>query len=161
MKVFISHQQSDSTLAKTICDELKKRDVDAYLDILDDLHNITDSEHLTEHLKRILSQSTDILVVMTENTYKSWWVPFEIGMAAQKDLRTVTYLQADIDLPEYLDYWPRLKKIDDIKKYIEAHDYRWNEERIIKSIGMESSNFSNNRYTTEDFYNTLKGYLNQ
>lgn len=52
MKVFISHQQSDSTLAKTICDELKKRDVDAYLDILDDLHNITDSEHLTEHLKR-------------------------------------------------------------------------------------------------------------
>lgn len=161
MKVFISHQQSDSTLAKTICDELKKRDVDAYLDILDDLHNITDSEHLTEHLKRILSQSTDILVVMTENTYKSWWVPFEIGMAAQKDLRTVTYLQADVALPEYLDYWPQLKKIDDIQKYIKAHYSRLKEEKIRKSMDMQSYNFSNYEYTTEDFYNTLKGYLNQ
>ena len=161
MKVFISHQQRDSMLAKTICDELKKRGEDAYLDILDDLHNITDSEHLTEHLKRILSQSTDILVVMTENTYKSWWVPFEIGMAAQKDLRTVTYLQADVALPEYLDYWPRLKKIADIQEYIKAHHHRLTEENRKKSIGMESSNFSNYEYTTEDFYNTLKGYLNQ
>jgi len=159
MKVFISHQQRDSMLARTIYDELKNWDIDAYLDILDNFHNM-DGKYLTKHLKKILNQSTDILVVMTKNTSKSWWVPFEIGMAAQKDLRTVTYLQAGVDLPEYLDYWPRLKKIDDIKKYIEAHNYRLNEERIIKSIGMESSNFSNNRYTTEDFYDTLKGYLN-
>jgi conserved hypothetical protein len=160
MKVFISHQQRDSMLAKTIYDELKKRDVDVYLDLLDDLHN-TDSKYLTQHLKNIVKQSTDILVVMTKNTWESWWVPFEIGMAAQKDLRTVTYLQADIDLPEYLDYWPRLKKIADIQEYIKAHHHRLTEENRKKSIGMESSNFSNYEYTTEDFYNTLKGYLNQ
>ena len=92
MKVFISHQQMDTDLANTIYELLKAKGVEAYLDVMDNLHS-NDSKYLTNHLKQIVNKSTDILVVMTEHTKNSWWVPFEIGMAANKDLRIVTYQQ--------------------------------------------------------------------
>lgn len=158
MKVFISHQQRDSILAKKIYGELKDKNVEAYLDVLDNLHE-NDSEYLTNHLKKIMSSSSDILVIMTKNTKDSWWVPFEIGMAAEKDLRTVTYLHSLIDLPEYLDYWPRLSSIDDLNEYIEAHNKRLREERIWSSRGIDSYNFDSAKYTTKDFYDDLKNRL--
>ena len=110
MNVFISHQQKDSVLAKIIYNELRRKNVDAYLDVLDNLHE-KNGEYLTNHLKEIMASSSDILVVMTENTKDSWWVPFEIGMAAERNLRTVTFLNSYLMLPEYLDYWPRLSSM--------------------------------------------------
>lgn len=159
MKIFISHQQMDTNLANNIYELLKSKGVEAYLDVMYNLHS-TDSKYLTNHLKQIVNKSTDILVVMTDHTKNSWWVPFEIGMAANKDLRIVTYLQSELKLPEFLDYWPRLKKYEDIQKYINAHKYRIQEENLRNSISMDSYNFSNNQFTNDDFYRILKESLN-
>lgn len=159
MKVFISHQQMDTDLANTIYELLEAKGVEAYLDVMDNLHS-NDSKFLTNHLKQIVNKSTDILVVMTEHTKNSWWVPFEIGMAANKDLRIVTYLQSELKLPEFLDYWPRLRRYDDIQKYINVHNYRIREENLRNSISMDSYNFSNNQFTNDDFYRILKESLN-
>lgn len=30
---------------------------------------------------------------MSERTYTSWWVPFEIGLSAQKDMPMVTFFE--------------------------------------------------------------------
>ena len=156
MKVFISHQQQDSHIAQMVYNELSDYNINAYLDEFD--RNLSsDSKALTEHLKEIMRKSTDILVVMSYNTAKSWWVPFEIGMAANQDLPTVTYLQDNTKLPEYLDYWPCLKSINDIPKYIQAH-----RQVLQESIqSRESINFSRNYdyENTQMFYNRLKAML--
>ena len=38
----------------------------------------------TDHIRENLNTCTDIIVVMSEATKESWWVPFEIGMATEK-----------------------------------------------------------------------------
>lgn len=55
---------------------------------------------------------------MSEETKESWWVPFEIGMSAQVDMPTVSYLESDVTLPSYLSYWPRLRTPSDVDKYV-------------------------------------------
>lgn len=118
---------------------------------------VSDSKLLTEHLKDLVRNSSDILVVMSESTRTSWWVPFEIGIAANQDLPTVTYLQDYVSLPEYLDYWPRLKSMNDIPKYVKARNERMQEVR--KNLDSSVEMFSKRITSTEQFYSRLKAAL--
>ena len=102
MKVFISHKQEDSLYAKLVKRQLDLLNVDSYLDVLDTSIN-GGGEALTDHIKDQLNSCTDIIVVMSEATKYSWWVPFEIGMAAQIDMPTATYLTSSIsDVATYV-----------------------------------------------------------
>ena len=132
------------------------QNVDAYLDVFDNAL-VSDSKLLTEHLKDLVRNSSDILVVMSESTRTSWWVPFEIGIAANQDLPTVTYLQDYVSLPEYLDYWPRLKSMNDIPKYVKARNERMQEVR--KNLDSSVEMFSKRITSTEQFYSRLKAAL--
>lgn len=156
MKVFISHHQNDSNLASDIYFRLRLQNVDVYLDVFDS-KLVSDSHALTEHLKSIVRKSSDILVVMSENTKDSWWVPFEIGIAANQDLPIVTFLQDYVLLPEYLDYWPRLKSLDDIAKYVRVRKNHIQEVR--KNIDSSVEMFSHRLSITEQFYKNLKAVL--
>ena len=158
MKIFISHHKNDSEIAAQIYSKLQLYNVDAYLDVFDN-NLATDSKALTEHLKETLRKSSDILVVMSENTKNSQWVPFEIGMAANQDLPTVTFLYSYITLPEFLDYWPRLKSLNDIPKYIAARNERLQEQSVRKNLDSSVEMFSHKISTTEQFYNKLKASL--
>lgn len=117
MKVFISHKKEDSAYALLVKQALDNLSVDSYLDVLDESVS-NGGKALTDHIKSNLNDCTDIIVVMSEATKRSWWVPFEIGMAAQVNMPTVSYLTSSVCLPEYLDYWPRLKSISDVAKYV-------------------------------------------
>lgn len=153
MKIFISHKQEDEIIAKYICDTLSNLNVDAYLDLLEgDL--LINGEDLTNHIKERLNSCTDILVVMTKNTKESWWVPFEIGMAAQRDFPIVSYLINNVELPDYLSYWPTLKQTTDLNKYVQAKQHILNES-YNGSKGLFSSDYSE----TKAFYKFLKDIL--
>lgn len=53
--------------------------VEVYLDLLDD--NISSNgKILTNHIKEQLNSCTDIVVITSENTKLSWWLPLEIEM---------------------------------------------------------------------------------
>lgn len=117
MKIFISHKQEDKFTAQQIAGVLAQEHVNFYLDTLDS--TITGSgKELTEHIKNNLGTCTDILVVMSEKTKQSQWVPFEVGMATELELPTVTYLAANVSLPDFLDYWPRLRYYGDVSTYV-------------------------------------------
>lgn len=119
IKVFISHKQEDSYTANKIANELKAMSIPYYLDILD--FSITKSgKELTDHIKSKLNDCTDIIVVMSELSRYSQWIPFEVGMSAQTNMPTATFLQENVSLPDFLEYWPRLKQPSDIRKYISA-----------------------------------------
>lgn len=153
MTVFISHKQEDEYPARYVCDELKKQGVEAYLDLLEG-ELLLKGKDLTNHIKSRLDECTDILVIMSDKTKDSWWVPFEIGMAAQKDFPIVSYLVNNVDLPDYLSYWPKLRQSSDLHKYISAKNEIINESYSInKSFG--KTNYSE----TEAFYKRLKQKL--
>lgn len=156
MKVFISHKNDDSAVAYTVKKELERYGVLAYLDLLDD-SIVTSGEKLTKHIKGKLNECSDILVVMSENTKASWWVPFEIGMASQKDMPIVNYLSTECDLPDYLEYWPRLKNRMDIGTYvIERKRMQDSQQLFEKGIHMYNAQPP---ISTKQFYATLKSKL--
>ena len=108
MKIFISHKQEDALTANQIASELRAIHVDYYLDLLDS--SVTQSgRELTNHIRNNLNNCTDIIVVMSEITRYSQWVPFEVGMAAQIDMPTATFLKDYVSLPDFLQYCLRLK----------------------------------------------------
>ena len=154
MKIFISHKQEDAATALLIEMELRKEGIPAYLDVLDS--TVTSSgRDMTEHIKEKINDCTDIIVIMSQLTRLSQWVPFEVGIAAQRDLPTATFLRADIQLPEFLEYWPRLKYTSDILKYVAAK----------REVDMEYRNiYQFNQYArpeakTDRFYTVLKNRL--
>lgn len=151
MKIFISHKLHDSATANLIAKELKEIKVDYYLDVLD--NSITENgKELTNHIRANLNKCTDIIVVMSNITKFSQWVPFEVGMAAQKDMPTATFLKEDVSLPDYLQYWPRLKKSTDIREYVSARN---DVEREYHAI----YEFASQQRKTEHFYDVLKQRL--
>ena len=117
VKIFISHKQEDSDTANRLASELRSLGIPYYLDILDSTVT-TSGKALTEHIKSNLNDCTDIIVIMSEATRFSQWVPFEVGMSAQNDMPTATFLKSNVSLPEFLEYWPRLKYPSDIAKYV-------------------------------------------
>jgi hypothetical protein len=151
MKVFISHKSTDASSAYQVQQAFKGQGVDAYLDLLDDFSG--EGEKLTAHIREQLNKCSDIIVVMSNTTISSWWVPFEIGMSAQKDMPTATFLTASIPLPDYLSYWPRLTKISDISKYVLIRNRVWRTDALFESRMYASVN------STSEFYRQLKAEL--
>ena len=153
IKVFISHKKEDSAYALLVKRAFDDLSVESYLDLLDDSVN-GGGKALTDHIKSNLNDCTDIIVVMSEATKRSWWVPFEIGMAAQTNMPTASYLTSSVSLPEYLDYWPRLKSISDIAKYVYVR------KRIaLNYISRDPHTYTRGGYRhleTPAFYNQLK-----
>ena len=156
MKIFISHKQEDDAVARRLDLEFKHYNVDTYLDLIDDTIS-KNGEALTKHIRESLNTCTDIIVVMSEKTRLSQWVPFEVGMSTQKDMPTVTFMVDDVKLPEFLDYWPRLTKFSDVEKYLIAKKriFSFDESRsrgdgMLGLMRMPS---------TDDFYRTLKEML--
>lgn len=156
MKVFISHKKEDSADALRVKDAFDRMRVESYLDVLDAA--IDDGgEALTEHIKEKLNECTDIIVVMSEATKKSWWVPFEIGMAAQIDLPTASFLTEAVQLPDYLEYWPRLKSISDVATYVAVRKHV--AEQIQKRFQYTYTESVYRPIETYTFYNELKRRL--
>lgn len=156
MKVFISHKKEDAAYALLVKRAFDNLSVDSYLDLLDDSVN-NGGKTLTDHIKSNLNDCTDIIVVMSEATKKSWWVPFEIGIAAQANMPTASYLTSSVSLPEYLEYWPRLKSISDIATYVSVR------KRVALSyISIDPYIYTRGGYRhleTPVFYNQLKQEL--
>ena len=158
MKVFISHKQQDSPIALSIQSAFKRYGIETYLDVLDTSIN-GGGKTLTEHIKQELNTCTDIIVVISKWTKLSWWVPFEIGMSAQIDMPTANFLSSDEELPDYLDYWPRLTSINDIATYIAVR------KNVKQQMYRQDSAFGSyvvaqqRKSETPEFYRQLKQAL--
>jgi len=81
--VFLSHKKEDKGHCRIIGNYLSQVGINYYLDENDDVlqqaSNSGNFQLITESLKKGIRESTHMLVIVSENTYKSHWVPFEIG----------------------------------------------------------------------------------
>lgn len=146
-------------LAFTIQSYLKNtHGIGCYLDVIDPKFN--NGEDIAAHVRRELDQCTQLLAVVSEATKESWWVPWEIGVATEKDFPLATF-GGDVDLPEYLMKWPYLRSFSDLDKYAEASKEA--SKRVVVT-GMESASSRETVFradATKHFYKTLRAKLGQ
>lgn len=158
MRVFISHQQADSLLAGTVAHRLKAyHKIDCYLDVIDPLASKTGDE-LGEYLRSQMGSCTQLLAVVSRNTKLSWWVPWEIGIATEKDQPIATYAGDNTVLPEYLRKWPYLRSQTDLDEYARVStgaDQTLRRERSIKTEARARQS------STSQFYRNLRARLGQ
>jgi len=106
--IFLSHISVDKSSAVAIGTYITRQgDIDIYLDINDEhLQNAVstgDPAGVTQFIERGLSHSTHIMCLVSADTVRSWWVPYELGFAknAGKHLSTLK-LKGKIALPAFL-----------------------------------------------------------
>lgn len=121
--VFISHKKEDKLAAIDIGRYLMETvGVHIYLDIMDEkLQKATQIENdkvIVESIKEGLEYSTHLLCLISEKTHLSWWVPYEIGVADDKNLNIASLkLKKTDDIPSYLKIHPAFYNVDQFVRY--------------------------------------------
>jgi hypothetical protein len=149
--IFISHKEKDADKAHGLSKYLTAQNVENYVDVLDDQISSGD---ITLNIVDKLRKASHLIVIYSEHTEKSMWVPFELGVAYERNNGIGVALWPDkedakIDTPEYLDEFPLMKTKSDIDKYIAVYT------SDMQVVGMESLNESRNfskSATTETNY---------
>lgn len=146
MKVFISHQQSDKVEAKKVADYLEACSIDVYFDKYDqELQQAWLSDNpkgVVNAIKAGVRSSTHMLALVSPNTLRSEWVPFEIGYGY--DVLTVLALTlkgiGTKDIPDYIKVVPIIRDIYDIDKFAKekGNKYLMESRRITKEVGYEN-----------------------
>ncbi|RJF84581.1 TIR domain-containing protein [Azospirillum cavernae] len=160
-KVFISHKSEDSLAAGKIAERLRTNAVDCYLDVIDPVE-VKDGPDLSNYIRSRMTECTQLMAVVSSATQNSWWVPWEIGVAMEKDFTITSFVTQTVPtIPSYLKKWPFLRTAEDIDLYarhIKTFDSRRRVEKLTES--MEIFNKSAPR-DVADFHRTLKRQLGQ
>ena len=158
IKVFISHQAADAALALDVATKLRIRHgIASYLDVIDPYIG-KPGEDLALHIQVEMGKCTQLLAVISPSTRASQWVPWEIGVATEKEFPLATFSGGQVPPPEFLRKWPYLTTDADIDRYARA------------SLQAEAS-FAQKRTTltegvarvrsTREFYFNLRSSLGQ
>ena len=168
--VFLSHKKEDKAECRKIAEYLKNAEIDYYLDELDEelqvASNAQNPEKITEQIKKGIRESTHMLVIVSEKTYKSQWVPFEVGYGhaaildkdmldenKQDKIKLSILTLKDIsekDLPDYLQVGYIIRGTKSLNNYISKIS-----NRIDESLIKEKVIFSNT-----SMYHPLDNVLN-
>ncbi len=159
MKVFMSHQQADSGLASKISAYLKLyHQIDCYLDLIDP-NSSKAGDQLGDYLRNEMGKCTQLMAIVSGNTKLSWWVPWEIGIATEKDHPIATFAGDSTELPEYLRKWPYLKTNSDLDAYANATKAADRSFNLRKSQYITES--SARHSSTQEFYRSIRSSLRQ
>ena len=153
MPVFLSHKREDTNATLLLAHYLERNGVICYVDVLDESTKTTDD--LTSLLMSRVRQCTHIMAVVSDNTEKSWWVSFEIGVASELTRRVTTYRLAEIKLPDYLTKWPVLSSYTDLDRFI----YHYKLDATVQL--QERTYGSSVIQTASQFHSELKRSLGQ
>ncbi len=158
MKIFISHQHGDTDLAKEISIRLRStHGIDIYLDVYDPDASAT-GDALGEHVRVQLGQCDQLLAVVSAKTAMSWWVPWEIGIATEKDRPIATYARDSAALPVYLKKWPYLTNTAALDRYAEVAKQTASKSELRKAYLAEASV---RKDIVTDHYRRLRAALGQ
>lgn len=116
VKVFISHQRNDKHIALDVQKRLENMRIESFLDATD--KGRAGYKSVTDWIVANLRKSTHVIVVYTNNTKKSEWVPFEIGVGYEREegIAVLTPQKID-DMPLYLNEFPRMYDYETLKMF--------------------------------------------
>lgn len=119
MPVFLSHKREDTEVAVRIGRYLTSNGVVCYIDVLDPTLKTTDD--ITDTIISRLKMCSHMMAVVSQYTERSWWVPFETGVATETEKRISSYDVGATNLPEFLSKWPILKSQRDLDLFIQFY----------------------------------------
>ena len=151
MPIFISHRQADKEDADRLFVYLKNRGVPAYIDSLEP--SLSTEEDITKKILDRLGHCTHLMAYLSPNTQGSWWVPFEIGVATEKESRISSVNFRKITLPGYLKQWPELATQEHLDYYIELY----NSDRVVQKSTADAARAR--IQSAGDFHRALKSYI--
>lgn len=117
VKVFISHKKDDAEQAAAIAAHLTANGLFVYLDVID-VQLGKSGPDLADYIRAQMDKCTQLLAVISAQTQASWWVPWEIGVAAEKERFLASFVSGNTTVPEYLEKWPYLRTRGDLDKYV-------------------------------------------
>lgn len=152
--VFISHKKEDKPSCRVIANYLRDAEIDYYLDeedpFLQRAVSSDNAQKITESIKKGISDSTHMLVVVSEKTYKSQWVPFEVGYGhsslvdGTSDRLKLSILTlkdlSEKDLPTFMQVGNIIRGTKSLNKYISDIS-----NKLEKSMINESRLFSHSK----------------
>jgi hypothetical protein len=158
VKVFLSHQKHDAELSQRIANRLRTvHGIESYLDVIDPYMG-SDVNALADHIRVEMGKCTQLLAVISPYTAQSQWVPWEVGVATEKDFPLATYSGGNSLPPEFLRKWPYLRTDADLDEYARASKSAVQSYGIRKSYQGEARARSS---STQDFHTSLRRALRQ
>jgi hypothetical protein len=88
MKIFISHSSRDSWIAHHVSEDLRKLGAHTFLDAKD----IATGDSIDGTVRKHLKESDEILILLSREAAKSWWVQLEMSAAWALDKRLIPIL---------------------------------------------------------------------
>lgn len=156
MRVFISHKQEDEDHARAVKSILDRHYIDSYLDVLDLKVSTQSGPGLTAYIIGQLKTCTHIIPVVTDKTERSWWVPFEIGVATEQGRVIATYTPNLIGLPDFLQEWPHLGSTAEVNEYAKLASSK---KSLFSRENYENKAILDKRNTARSFESDLKQKL--
>lgn len=121
--IFLSYTREDREAVGKIGDYIQNAGIDIYLDIyvleLQQAVRNEDPIAITQSIERGFSFATNVICVVSEETVKSWWVPYEFGFGkrAVKLLATLT-LKDTVTIPSYLEITQLIRGPRSLNEYL-------------------------------------------
>jgi hypothetical protein len=106
--IFISHKREDTEACQMIADYILDAGIDVYFDKYDktlmQLVEEGDPNKLTQRIKDGINKSTHMLCVVSIETVRSYWVPFEVGFGYERVPLGILTLKGvqESSLPDYM-----------------------------------------------------------
>lgn len=105
--IFLSHKSEDKQAVVSIGNYIKSKGVDIYLDADDAAlqQAVKNDDHIaiTKSIQLGIYASTDLMTLISKNTKKSWWVPYEVGFASSEKKKLSTLKLKDVTyVPSFL-----------------------------------------------------------
>lgn len=121
--VFLSHKSEDKAYVESVGNYLMAAGIDIYLDKNDfQLQVAVSSDNpkkITECIQEGISKCDYILCFVSNNTVRSWWVPYEIGYGKKSNKGISTLIRSNVNsIPEYLKIEEIITNISGINAYI-------------------------------------------
>jgi len=163
MRIFVSHQKKDEVEAARVASTLRTNGHEVYLDIIDT--NLgKNGDDLGDYIRAQMSKCDSLIAVISISTKESSWVPWEIGVATEKNFPLSTYLTDNSTPPEFLKKWPVLKSIANLNEFAKwIQEFQTNRRRLERTrIALsDSAKFAAEKSDVAEFHKNLKRAIYQ
>ena len=118
--VFVSHRSDDENKAMEVAHCVKTHGLTAWVDAID-MKGMDDDEKMVGRIEDAISRASSLIAVITGVTNESWWVPFEIGLAYEKEKQLASYCEdtTRVEFPTFLWSWPLVRDHCGLYKWCE------------------------------------------
>ena len=118
--VFLSYRHTDEATAWGLAQYLDQRDIRVFIDVHDNTLAPGHGE-LDDALVTAIDNSNTMIIVVSDKTQGSWWVPWEVGVSTPSGKPKALYKpQAYRPLPEYLEKLKTLWNPEEADSWVTA-----------------------------------------